>query len=296
MTTFKVRKQRIIVDSNPDSLLDGDGGGVPTTETYDVWQQAIFKVGDDCRQDVLALQVIAMFKNIFSSIGLTLYLYPYRVTATAPGCGVIDVVPNATSRDEMGRAKVNDLLDFFVVKYGGQDTIAFQKARLNFIQSMAAYSMACYILQIKDRHNGNIMIDADGHIVHIDFGFLFDIGPGGVKFEPSSFKLNHEMVELMGGRYSQGYELFQHLAVKSFLAIRPHADQLISTVQLMLGTGLPSFKGEPTIKRLKDRFALGLNERQAAEWMMGIVRNAHENVRSTVYDEFQRLQNGIPYK
>lgn len=108
-------------------------------------------------------------------------------------CGVIDVVPNATSRDEMGRAKVNDLLDFFIAKYGGQDSVGFQKARLNFIQSMAAYSVACYILQIKDRHNGNIMIDGEGHIIHIgqfsgrrylfiilfcfcpDFGFLFDI-------------------------------------------------------------------------------------------------------------------------
>ena len=67
----------------------------------------------------------------------------------------------------MGRAKVNDLLDFFVAKYGGEHTIAFQQARLNFIQSMAAYSVACYILQIKDRHNGNIMIDGEGHIVHI---------------------------------------------------------------------------------------------------------------------------------
>lgn len=294
MAAFKVRKTRVMVDTNPEALLESNGE--EKYEEYDVWQQAIFKVGDDCRQDVLALQVIAMFKNIFTSVGLTLYLYPYRVTATAPGCGVIDVVPNSTSRDEMGRAKVNDLLDFFVSKYGGEDTVAFQRARLNFIQSMAAYSVACYILQIKDRHNGNIMIGAEGHIIHIDFGFLFDIGPGGVKFEPSSFKLTHEMVVLMGGRYSQGYELFQHLTVKGFLALRPHADQLVSTVQLMLGTGLPSFKGEATIKRLKDRFALGLNERQAAEWMMGVIRNAHENIRSTAYDEFQRLQNGIPYK
>jgi phosphatidylinositol 4-kinase len=67
----------------------------------------------------------------------------------------------------MGRSKVNDLLGFFVAKYGNPDTIAFQKARLNFVQSMAAYSVACYILQIKDRHNGNIMIDGEGHIVHI---------------------------------------------------------------------------------------------------------------------------------
>ena len=93
----------------------------------------------------------------------------------------------------------------------------------------------------------------------------------------------------MGGRNSQGYQIFQQLTVKAFLAIRPHADQIVSTVQMMLETQLPSFKGEPTIKRLKDRFALGLSERQAAEWMMAIVRNAHENVRSTAYDEFQRV-------
>lgn len=97
----------------------------------------------------------------------------------------------------------------------------------------------------------------------------------------------------MGGRYSQGYQLFQHLTVKAFLAIRPHAEQLISTVQLMLDTGLPSFKGEGTIKRLRDRYALGLNERQAAEWMMGVVKNAHENVRSTAYDEFQRVGSSL---
>jgi hypothetical protein len=93
----------------------------------------------------------------------------------------------------------------------------------------------------------------------------------------------------MGGRYSQGYQLFQSLTVKAFMAIRPHTDQIVDTVQLMLDTGLPSFKGEGTIRRLRDRFAPGVNERQAADFMMSIIKNAHENVRSTAYDEFQRV-------
>ncbi|KAI9489020.1 hypothetical protein BDB00DRAFT_771435 [Zychaea mexicana] len=256
---------------------------------------AIFKVGDDCRQDVLALQLIAVFKTIFNSVGLDLYLFPYRVVATAPGQGVIDVIKHAISRDQLGREKVNNMYDYFVAKYGEPDSVRFQQARSNFVKSLAAYSVLSYLLQFKDRHNGNIMLDDQGHILHIDFGFIFDIAPGGITFESSPFKLTTEMIQVMGGGSDeQAFKQFSELVVKAYLASRPFADQICQTVALMLESGLPCFKGE-TLRRMQVRFQLDRSERVAANFIMMRIRDSFENQRTVMYDYFQKLTNGIPY-
>ncbi|KAF2084218.1 hypothetical protein K490DRAFT_59798 [Saccharata proteae CBS 121410] len=296
MATFRIRKDKVETESREERVAEAmDPAEGERNNTYEVWQSAIFKVGDDCRQDVLALQMIAAFRGIFNNVGLDVYVYPYRVTATAPGCGVIDVLPNSISRDMLGREAVNGLYDYFVSKYGGEDSIRFQEARSNFVKSMAAYSVISYLLQFKDRHNGNIMVDDAGHILHIDFGFCFDIAPGGIKFERAPFKLTAEMVAVMGGStQAQPYHWFEELCIKAFLASRQHCDHLVHLVVVMLDSGLPCFKPE-TIQHFRDRFVLDRSEREAADFMRDLIRKSHNSYTTGVYDQFQLMTNGIPY-
>ncbi|KAF4470103.1 phosphatidylinositol 4-kinase [Fusarium albosuccineum] len=296
MATFRIKKNKGGLSEVDEMMEENDGEDHETPEeTVEVWQSAIFKVGDDCRQDVLALQMIAAFRGIFHDVGLDVYVFPYRVTATAPGCGVIDVLPNSISRDMLGREAVNGLYDYFVSKYGNENSLRFQRARSNFVKSMAAYSVISYLLQFKDRHNGNIMVDDAGHILHIDFGFCFDIAPGGIKFERAPFKLTTEMVAVMGGSMEhQSFKAFEELCVKAFLASRQYCEKLSQIVWLMMDSGLPCFRPE-SVKHFRERFVLDKSEREAANFMKHLIKTSYSSHSTGIYDQFQLLTNGIPY-
>ena len=88
--------------------------------------------------------------------------------------------------------------------------------------------MITHLLQIKDRHNGNILLDRDGHLVHIDFGFMLSNSPGNLGFEAAPFKLPLEYVEVLGGVDSEHYREFKRLFKDGFEAARKHCDRIVS--------------------------------------------------------------------
>jgi phosphatidylinositol kinase/protein kinase (PI-3 family) len=66
------------------------------------------------------------------------------------------VIDDAMSIDEIHKKTKGQMLeDFFITNFGqgSKKSKGFKKAQNAFCYSMVAYSLACYILQIKDRHN-----------------------------------------------------------------------------------------------------------------------------------------------
>merc|ERR1712194_236972 len=147
----------------------------------------------------------------------------------------------------------------------------------------AAYSVVCYFLQIKDRHNGNIMLDNEGHIIHIDFGFMFSNSPGGnINFESCPFKLTQEFIEVMEGEGSDSFNYFKVLIIRGYLEARQYAHQILLLVEVMMqGSNMACFLGGPScLVALRDRFMLEASERQCVEHAIGLIEESINNCRT----------------
>ena len=153
-------------------------------------------------------------------------------------------------------------------------------------------------------------------------------------FEPD-MKLTQEFVTIMGCKDKEmnapPFKRFMELCIKAYLVVRPYTSSLIYLIQLMLDTGLPCFRGKAyftlgrrffkfvshievtiitlscfgyialfnilgqTIEQLKYRLQPQASEKDAATFMIGVVKRSFLNLRTTAYDYIQFKQNQIPY-
>lgn len=108
-------------------------------------------------------------------------LFSSKRLQKGPDFGIIEMIKNASTLDHLKKKFYelhnNSSLYEFFSRFFGPD---MKKARNNFCSSLAAYSLICYFLQVKDRHNKNILLHKEGYLIHIDFGFFLSNSPGNV--------------------------------------------------------------------------------------------------------------------
>ncbi|XP_044062671.1 phosphatidylinositol 4-kinase beta isoform X3 [Siniperca chuatsi] len=254
----------------------------------------IVKCGDDLRQELLAFQVLQQLKSIWEQEHVPLWIKPYKILVLSSDSGMIEPVMNAVSLHQVKKQSQLSLLDYFLQEHGAPTTEAFLSAQRNFVQSCAGYSLICYLLQVKDRHNGNILLDAEGHIIHIDFGFILSSSPKNLGFETSAFKLTTEFVDVMGGPDGDMFNYYKMLMLQGLIAARKHMDRVLQIVEIMQqGTQLPCFHGSSTLRGLKERFHMSLTEEQLQLLVDQLVDGSMRSLTTKLYDGFQYLTNGI---
>ncbi|KAN0059793.1 Phosphatidylinositol 4-kinase pik1alpha (PI4-kinase)(PtdIns-4-kinase) [Thecaphora frezii] len=277
-------------------------GHLPSWDVFSV----IVKTGADLRQEQLAVQLINEFGRIWKETGSRCWVRYFRILATSESSGLMETITDAVSihsikKEAYSRHAGDDkfsnytLYDHFLSTYGEPSSVKFNKARDRFMESLAAYSIISYLLQIKDRHNGNILLDAEGHLIHIDFGFMLGISPGGVGFEAAPFKMPQEYIDILGGLESPKFEEFKQLMRSGFRDVRKHAERIIMLVELMSkDSKLPCFAlGDLTASNLRDRFQLALSQSQCDEYVDKLILSSAGSAFTRLYDMYQRLTEGV---
>lgn len=263
-------------------------------KTYSL-KSFIFKSNDDLRQELLALQLIKKFKMIFEDAGIRANIFPYEILITSKNSGMMEFLPNTISIDQLKKKYPKKNLNSFFHEVFEDN---FEEAQKNFADSLVAYSLLCYFLEIRDRHNGNILIDINGNLIHIDFGFILGIGPGGSTFEQAPFKLTEEYAEVLDGINSDIFKYFKSMLFVGFEEVRKHFETLWQIIEITYrgNRDLPCFK-DRDLKEIKNffynKFKFDQPEIDLFSFVNPLIKESYDNGRTNQYDTFQSLTNGI---
>lgn len=270
----------------------------------------IAKNGSDLPQEAFACQLISMMSSIWAKNKIPSWTKRMKILITSANTGLVETITNAISIHSIKKSltemsiadgknskrRIFSLKDYFERLFGGEKSGLYRRAQENFAKSLASYSIICYVLQIKDRHNGNIMLDNEGHIIHIDFGFLLSNSPGSLGFEAAPFKLTMEYVEILGGVDSELFGFFKKICTDCFKALRRESELIINMVEIMQkDSNLPCFNnGDNTSVLLKNRLQLNLTDEEVNDFVeYSLIGKSLGSMYTRLYDQFQLITQGI---
>ena len=274
----------------------------------------IIKSSEDLRQDIFVSQIIEILVSIFEEENLSLFLKPIDIVSSSHG-GMTKTLVDTTSLSKINKIDYSaidgyssstiyidpvvnpdknwsKIKNYFSLKFGNDSKVID-----SFVSSLAGYSLLCYLLEIKDRNNGNILIDDEGHLIHIDFGFLLNCSPGNVNFEQAPFKLTQDFIELIGGVDSDEFKKFKKQFIDGFLAIRKETDLINLFISLFFQTNsdLPCFASSSEItEKIRGKFLCSCtNEDELVSFAESLITSSINSWRTKIYDSYQKFCVGI---
>lgn len=260
------------------------------TETGGAYQ-IVFKNGDDLRQDQLVMQIINLMDKLLRKENLDLKLTPYKILATGPMDGSMQYIPSISLAAAL--TEYHSILAF--LKEHNPDANAPLGVKADamdtFVKSCAGYCVITYLLGVGDRHLDNLLISADGHFFHADFGYI--LGRDPKPFAPL-MKLPIQIVEGMGGETSEHYQKFRNYCFTAYTTLRKSANLILNLFALMVDANIPDIKIEPdkAVLKVKEKFCLDMSEEEAIVHFQTLINDSVSAFLPMVID---RLHNFAQY-
>nr|CAD7591205.1 unnamed protein product [Timema genevievae] len=249
---------------------------------------AIFKHGDDLRQDQLILQMITLMDKLLRRENLDLKLTPYRVLATSTKHGFLQFIESLPVAEVL--ATEGSIQNFFR-KHHPSETGPYgiaSEVMDTYVRSCAGYCVITYLLGVGDRHLDNLLLTTSGKLFHIDFGYILGRDP---KPLPPPMKLSKEMVEAMGGVTSEHYQEFRKQCYTAFLHLRRHANLMLNLFSLMVDASVPDIALEPdkAVKKVQDKLRLDLGDEEAVHFMQNLLDLSVTAVMAALVEQLHKF-------
>lgn len=148
-----------------------------------------------------------------------------------------------------------------------------------------------YLLAIGDRHMENILLQPDGRLFHIDFGWLFNRDP---KLKEPIMKISKEMVDVMGGVDTHWFSQFISYLVTAYLALRRESNLIVSLLLLLENSGIAVVREDApkNFQWMQSRLCLGADDDEASLHIIRIVNEQLSAVFPKIIDALHRwIQN-----
>ncbi|XP_042737833.1 phosphatidylinositol 4-phosphate 3-kinase C2 domain-containing subunit alpha [Lagopus leucura] len=267
----------------------------------------MFKVGEDLRQDMLALQMIKIMDKIWLQEGLDLRMVIFKCLSTGKDRGMVELVPASETLRKIqveygvtGSFKDKPLAEW-LRKYNPTEE-EYEKASENFIYSCAGCCVATYVLGICDRHNDNIMLRNTGHMFHIDFGKFLGHAQmfGSFKRDRAPFVLTSDMAYVINGgeKPTIRFQLFVDLCCQAYNLIRKHANLFLNLLSLMLSSGLPELSGVQDLKYVQDALQPQTTDAEATIFFTRLIESSLGSVATKfnffIHNLAQLRFSGLP--
>uniref|UniRef100_A0A8C1T065 Phosphatidylinositol-4-phosphate 3-kinase, catalytic subunit type 2 alpha n=1 Tax=Cyprinus carpio TaxID=7962 RepID=A0A8C1T065_CYPCA len=267
----------------------------------------VIQVGEDLRQDMLALQMIRIMDRIWLQEGLDLRIVNFKCISTGKDKGMVELVPSSETLRKIqvengvtGSFKDKPLAEWLRKYNPAEDE--YEKASENFIYTCAGCCVATYILGICDRHNDNIMLRSTGHMFHIDFGKFLGHAQmiGSFKRDRAPFVLTSDMAYVINGgeRPTSRFQLFVDLCSQAYNLIRKHSNLFLNLLSLMTQSGLPELTGVQDLKYVYDALQPQTTDAEATIFFTRLIESSLGSVATKfnffIHNLAQLRFSGLP--